>query len=79
MHRRMEIALGTSSFAVWTEELVFIFRDCVDRVDYMSQLVDKGATSRFAQMPAHLPTLSYRSMHLRGWLASVPAQACDLT
>lgn len=68
MHRRMEIALRTSSFAVWTEELMFIFRDCVDHVDYMSQVVDKGATSRFAQMPAHLPTLSSRSMQLRGWL-----------
>lgn len=54
MHRRMEIALGTSSFAVWTEELMVVFRDCVDHVDYMSQ-VDKGTTSRFAQMPAHLP------------------------
>lgn len=41
MHRRMEIALETSSFAVWTEELMVVFRDCVDHVDYMSQ-VDRG-------------------------------------
>lgn len=37
----MEIALETSSFAVWTEELMVVFRDCVDHVDYMSQ-VDRG-------------------------------------
>ncbi|XP_039099561.1 mesencephalic astrocyte-derived neurotrophic factor [Hyaena hyaena] len=60
MHRRMGIALGTSSVAVWTEELMVVFRDRKDHVDYMSQ-VDKGATSRFAQMPTHLPTLPFRS------------------
>ena len=36
MHRRMEIALGTSSFAVWTEELTVVFRDCKDHVDYVT-------------------------------------------
>lgn len=67
MHRRMEIALGTSSFAVWMEELMVVFRDCVDHVDYMSQ-VDKGTTSRFAQMPAHLPpsTQEYAPERLAG-------------
>lgn len=73
MHRRMEIALGTSSVAVWTEELMVVFRDRKDHVDYMSQ-VDKGATSRFAQMPTHLPTLPSRSARLRGCL-SQPASS----
>lgn len=62
----MEIALGTSSFAVWTEKFMVAFRDCKDHMDDMSQ-VDKGATSRFAQMLAHLPTLPSRSVQLRGW------------
>lgn len=62
----MEIALGTSSFAVWTEKFLIAFRDCKDHMDYMSW-VDKEATSRFAQMLAHLPTLPSRSVYLRGW------------
>lgn len=78
MHRRMEIALGTSSFAVWMEELVFIFRDCVDHVDYTSQVVDKGATSRFAQMPAHLPTLFVQEYATEG-LAGPPCQLRHVT
>lgn len=65
MHRRMEIALGTSSFVVWTEKLMVAFRDCKDHVDYMSQ-VDKWATSHFAQMLAHLPTLPSRSVQTEG-------------
>lgn len=65
MHR-MEIALGTSSFARWTEKFMVAFRDCKDHVGYMSQ-VDKGAKIRFAQMLAHLPTLLSRSVQLRGW------------
>lgn len=64
MHR-MEIALGTSSFAVWTEKLMVAFRDCKDHMDYMSQ-VDKWATSHFAQMLAHLPTLPSRSVQTEG-------------
>lgn len=57
----MEIALGASSFAVWTEAFLIAFRDCKDHMDYMSQ-VDRGATSRFAQMLAHLPTPPPRSV-----------------
>lgn len=44
LHRRMKIALGTSSFAIWTEKFMVAFRDCKDHVDYMSQ-VDEGATA----------------------------------
>lgn len=66
-HRRMEIALGTSSAAAWTKELMVVFRDCKDHVDYMSQ-VDKGATKHFAQKPTHRPTLPSRSVQLRGCL-----------
>lgn len=66
LHRRMEIALGTSSFAVWTEKFMVAFRDCKDHVDYLSQ-VDEGATSHFAQMLAHLPALPSWSVQLRGW------------
>lgn len=37
MHRRMGIALATSSFGAWTEELMaIIFRDCKDHVDYVT-------------------------------------------
>lgn len=63
----MEIALGTSSAAAWTKELMVVFRDCKDHVDYMSQ-VDKGATKHFAQKPTHRPTLPSRSVQLRGCL-----------
>lgn len=45
MHRKMEIALGTSSFAVWTEELMVVFRDCVDHVDYMHRWWTRGYKS----------------------------------
>lgn len=62
---QMEIALGTSSFAVWTEKLMVAFRDCKDHMDYMSQ-VDKWATSHFAQMLAHLPTLPSSSVQTEG-------------
>lgn len=86
MHRRMEIALGSSSSAVWIEELMVVFRDCVDHVD-MSQ-VDKGATSRFAQMPAHLPPFVQESAteglagppcQLRGmtWPSCMPRAYCQ--
>lgn len=59
-NRRMEIALGTSSFAVWIEKLMIAFRDCKDHMDYMSQ-VDKGAV-----LHKCLPTLPSRSVQLRG-------------
>lgn len=67
MHR-MEIALGTSSLAVWTEELMVVFRDCVDHVDYMSQ-ANKGAVSRFctnACPPAHSFVQEYATEGLAG-------------
>lgn len=65
--QRMEIALGASSFVMWTEEFMVVFRDCRDHMDYMPW-VDKGATSCFAQMPAYLRTLPSRSVQLRSWL-----------
>lgn len=61
------IALGPSSFRVWTEELLVGFQGCNDHVGYMAQ-ADKGATSRFAQM---LPTYQSGSVWLRGWLGQL--------
>lgn len=57
----------TSSFAVWTEELMVVFRDCADHVDYMSQVVNKWLEAVLHKCLPTCPLLS-RNTQLRGWL-----------
>lgn len=67
----------TSSFAVWTEELMVVFRDCADHVDYVSQVANKWRQAVLHKCLPTCPLLS-RSTQPRGRLGHPPAQACDL-
>lgn len=58
---------------MWTEELMVVFRDCADHVDYMSQVVNKWLQAVLHKCLPTCPLLS-RNTQLRGWLGQ-PASA----
>lgn len=73
MQTRMRIALGPLPLLCEQKSLWLLFRDCKNHVDYMSQ-VDKGTTSRFAQMFAHLFARPFIRECVKGWVGQ-PAGA----